>query len=109
MYAAVFLGLCAIVLLVHVQVNTEDVESEKQAGLVQDPFLATLEAHVVAKAQRRLRQKALKAARNKHINNARAAMKTMLFNAAKSNMDTVAKAEKEAAKERVKAAKKAAK
>merc|ERR1712167_250813 len=70
MYAAVFLGLCAIVLLVHVQVNTDDVESEKQAGFVQDPFLANLEAHVVAKAQRRLRQKAMQEKRNAHINDA---------------------------------------
>jgi|ERR1711959_205624 len=108
MYAAVFLGLCAIVLLVHVQVNTDDVESEKQAGFVQDPFLANLEAHVVAKAQRRLRQKAMQEKRNAHINDARKAMKTMLLNAASSAQDTVAKAEAEEQKEKKVAKKKAA-
>merc|ERR1711977_749854 len=88
--------------------GTDDVESEKQAGFVQDPFLANLEAHVVAKAQRRLRQKAMQEKRNAHINDARKAMKTMLLNAASSAQDTVAKAEAEEQKEKKVAKKKAA-
>merc|ERR1712139_372731 len=60
-----------------------------------DPFLANLEAHVIAKAQRRLRQRAMANRRKKHISNARAAMKTMLLNAANDAQSDVRKVEAE--------------
>merc|ERR1711975_268 len=88
MYAAVFLGLCAVVLLVHTQVNPSE-ETDMASKEVVDPFLANLEAHVIAKAQRRLRQRAMANRRKKHISNARAAMKTMLLNAANDAQESV--------------------
>merc|ERR1711924_341012 len=73
----------------------------------QDPFLANLEAHVIAKAQRRLRQRAQAHKRKDHISNARKAMKTMLLNAASRAQDRVAKVEKEEELKRQKDKKKA--
>merc|ERR1712199_57427 len=88
MYAAAFLGLCAVVLLVHTQVNPNE-ETDMASKEAVDPFLANLEAHVIAKAQRRLRQRAIANKRKKHISNARAAMKTMLLNAASDAQKSV--------------------
>merc|ERR1712139_279275 len=109
MYAAVFLGLCAVVLLVHTQVNPSE-ETDMASREAMDPFLANLEAHVIAKAQRRLRQRAMANRRKKHITNARAAMETMLLNAANDAQEDVRKVEiEEAKKKAVSAKKKAAK
>merc|ERR1711988_1890919 len=99
MYAAMFLGLCAVVLLVHTQVNPSE-ETDMASKEVVDPFLANLEAHVIAKAQRRLRQRAMANRRKKHISNARAAMKTMLLNAANEAQSDVRKVEEEEAKKK---------
>merc|ERR1711912_83013 len=107
MYAAVFLGLCAVVLLVHTQVNPSE-ETDMASKEVVDPFLANLEAHVIAKAQRRLRQRAMANRRKKHITNARAAMKTMLLNAANDAQEDVRKVEMEEAKKKAASAKKKA-
>merc|ERR1711988_1177654 len=106
MYAAMFLGLCAVVLLVHTQVNPSE-ETDMASKEVVDPFLANLEAHVIAKAQRRLRQRAMANRRKKHISNARAAMKTMLLNAANEAQSNVRKVEEEEAKKKAATKKKA--
>merc|ERR1712139_8359 len=108
MYAAVFLGLCAVVLLVHTQVNPSE-ETDMASKEAMDPFLANLEAHVIAKAQRRLRQRAMANRRKKHISNARAAMKTMLLNAANDAQSDVRKVEAEEAKKKAASKKKAIK
>merc|ERR1712070_1095921 len=108
-YAAAFLGLCAVVLLVHTQVNPGEETDMAQESVPQDPFLANLEAHVIAKAQRRLKQRARANKRKKHINNARAAMKTMLLNAANDAQRGVRQMEKEEAKKRLAAKAKNAK
>merc|ERR1711988_199622 len=108
MYAAMFLGLCAVVLLVHTQVNPSE-ETDMASKEVVDPFLANLEAHVIAKAQRRLRQRAMANRRKKHISNARAAMKTMLLNAANEAQSDVRKVEEEEAKKKAATKKKAVK
>merc|ERR1712139_464985 len=108
MYAAVFLGLCAVVLLVHTQVNPSE-ETDMASREAMDPFLANLEAHVIAKAQRRLRQRAMANRRKKHISNARAAMKTMLLNAANDAQSDVRKVEAEEAKKKAASKKKAIK
>merc|ERR1712054_424410 len=88
-YAFAFLGLCAVVLVLH---TNQSVEEEGSLEVV-DPFLANLEAHVIAKAQRRLRQRAMAHKRKNHISNARAAMKTMLLNAANEAQSDVRKVE----------------
>merc|ERR1711990_500985 len=108
MFAAVFLGLCAVVLLVHTQVNPSE-ETDMASKETVDPFLANLEAHVIAKAQRRLRQRAMANRRKKHISNARAAMKTMLLNAANDAQSDVRKVEQEEKKKMQAAKKKTAK
>merc|ERR1712022_64064 len=108
MFAAVFLGLCAVVLLVHTQVNPSE-ETDMASKEAVDPFLANLEAHVIAKAQRRLRQRAMANRRKKHISNARAAMKTMLLNAANEAQSDVRKVEEEEAKKKASMKKKAVK
>merc|ERR1712072_603117 len=75
----------------------------------QDPFLANLEAHVIAKAQRRLKQRAIANKRKQHISNARAAMKTMLLNAADDAQKSVKKEEARQAKKQAAAKKKVVK
>merc|ERR1712093_779049 len=102
-YAFAFLGLCAVVLVLH---TNQSVEEDTLEAVPQDPFLANLEAHVIAKAQRRLRQRAMAHKRKNHISNARKAMKTMLLNAASQAQDNVAKVEKEEALKRQKDKKK---
>merc|ERR1712046_535718 len=102
-FAAVFLGLCAVVLLVHTQVNPSE-ETDMASKEVVDPFLANLEAHVIAKAQRRLRQRAIANKRKKHISNARAAMKTMLLDAASDAQKSVHQEEIREAMKKKKAA-----
>merc|ERR1712093_554274 len=104
-YAFAFLGLCAVVLVLH---TNQSVEEDTLEAVPQDPFLANLEAHVIAKAQRRLRQRAMAHKRKNHISNARKAMKTMLLNAASQAQDNVAKVEKEEALKRQKDKKKSA-
>merc|ERR1711865_75594 len=76
-YALAFLGPCACVLVIH-QNTDNSVEDTKQAV---DPFLASIEAHVVAKAQRALRIRDLKEATHAHISEARKAIKASLLNA----------------------------
>merc|ERR1712188_64568 len=97
----------AVVLLVHTQVNPNE-ETDMASKEVVDPFLANLEAHVIAKSQRRLRQRAMANRRKKHITNARAAMKTMLLNAANDAQEDVRKVELEEAKKKAVSAKKKA-
>jgi hypothetical protein len=106
-YAFAFLGLCAVVLVLHTNQVAEQEEALAEA-VPQDPFLANLEAHVIAKAQRRLRQRAQAHKRKDHISNARKAMKTMLLNAASRAQDRVAKVEKEEELKRQKDKKKGA-
>merc|ERR1711912_211878 len=77
-YALAFLGLCAIVLLVHI--NRE--ESQEEMKEVQDPFLATLEARVVARAQARLRKARRQRASKEHISAVREAIRNSLKAAA---------------------------
>merc|ERR1711939_1252483 len=86
-YALAFLGLCATVLVVHVIYETPEVA--KEDADVEDPFLASLEAHVVAKAQRRLRARDRKMASEAHISEARKAMKNFLLDAHSSNQHTI--------------------
>merc|ERR1711904_48652 len=95
-YAFAFLGLCAVVLVLH---TNQSVEEEGSLEVV-DPFLANLEAHVIAKAQRRLRQRAMAHKRKNHISDARKAMKTMLLNAASDAQSNVEKVEREEALKR---------
>jgi len=106
-YALGFLGLCATVLVIHVYDAPEEATKE-----VQDPFLASLEAHVVAKAQRRLRQRDLKEASQTHISEARKAIKAALLDAQSSSLHEIRQVEVEEAaadaKKIVKKAKKAA-
>merc|ERR1711924_75503 len=71
-----FLGLCAVVLLVHQNIAPEEAREET------DPFIANLEAHVLAKAQRRLRAQEAKVAEEKSIAEARKNMQMMLSDAA---------------------------
>merc|ERR1712178_395014 len=80
-YALTFLGLCAIVLLVHVNHN-ENAEAMKEA---EDPFLATLEARVVAKAQARLARSRAKRASKEHISAVRQAIRDSLNAAAETS------------------------
>lgn len=89
-YALGFLGLCAIVLVLHVY----DAPAEETKE-VQDPFLASLEAHVVAKAQRRLRARDKREASEAHISEARKAIKAALLDAQSSSLHEIKKAEEE--------------
>merc|ERR1712072_1403871 len=102
-YATFFLGLCAVVLLVHQNIAPEEAREET------DPFIANLEAHVVAKAQRRLRAHEAKVAEEKNIAEARKNMQMMLSDAADSAQQDVQRAEVEEQKQQVKAAKPGAK
>merc|ERR1712093_290532 len=102
-YATFFLGLCAVVLLVHQNNAPEEAREET------DPFIANLEAHVVAKAQRRLRAHEAKVAEEKNIAEARKNMQMMLSDAADSAQQDVQRAEVEEQKQQVKAAKPGAK
>jgi len=88
-YALTFLGLCAIVLLVHVNHN-ENVEQMKEA---EDPFLATLEARVVAKAQARLRKTRAARATKDHIASVKEAIRKSLQSAADTSSDSAAEEE----------------
>jgi len=88
-YALGFLGLCAVVLVLHVYDTPEETRE------VQDPFLASLEAHVVAKAQRRLRQRDAQDASETHISEARKAMKAALLDAHSSSLHEMRQAEEE--------------
>merc|ERR1712166_671735 len=90
-YALAFLGLCACVLVIHQNVDNS-AEDTKQAV---DPFLASIEAHVVAKAQRALRMRNMKDASHAHISEARKAIKASLLNAENLNFHEVNKANEE--------------
>merc|ERR1712230_311760 len=103
-YALAFLGLCATVLVVHVIYETPEVA--KEDADVEDPFLASLEAHVVAKAQRRLRQRDIKEASEAHISEARKAIKAALLDAQSSSLHEIKKVEEEEAMKKAAAAKK---
>merc|ERR1711907_249377 len=87
-YATFFLGLCAVVLLVHQNIAPEEAREET------DPFIANLEAHVVAKAQRHLRAQEAKVAEEKSIAEARKNMQMMLSDAADSAQQDVQKVTK---------------
>merc|ERR1712146_183548 len=103
-YAIGFLGLCAMVLIVH---NTYDTSEEVKEA--QDPFLASLEAHVVARAQKALRQREAHEATENHISEARKAIKASLMDAESSAMHQIRKAKaKELAKAQAKKVQKAA-
>jgi len=85
-YALTFLGLCAIVLLVHVNHN-ENTDQMKEA---EDPFLAALEARVVAKAQSRLRKtRAMRATKN-HVAAVKEAIRKSLQSAADTSEEDAA-------------------
>jgi hypothetical protein len=86
-YAIGFLGLCAMVLIVH---NTYDTSEEVKE--VQDPFLASLEAHVVARAQKALRQREAHEASENHISEARKAIKASLMDAESSAIHQIRQA-----------------
>merc|ERR1711959_515881 len=86
-YATFFLGLCAVVLLVHQNIAPEEAREET------DPFIANLEAHVVAKAQRRLRQHEMNKQEQANIAQTRKAMEQMLNAAGNSAQQDVQKAE----------------
>jgi hypothetical protein len=66
---------------------------EETAMQSDDPFLASLEAHVVAKAQRRLRAKDKQEASQAHISEARKAIKAALLDAQSSSLHQIKKAE----------------
>merc|ERR1712159_156923 len=93
-YALGFLGLCAFVLVLHVYDAPAEVAKEDE---VQDPFLASLEAHVVARAQRRLRERDLKEASDNHISAARKAIKAAMLDAHSSSLHEIKKHEEEIA------------
>merc|ERR1712022_17265 len=86
-YAVGFLALCAVVLVVHVYDHQE--EAVKDSTYNDDPFLASLEKHVVAKAQKALKQKAMKEASESHISEARKAIKSALMDAESSNIHSI--------------------
>merc|ERR1711964_748349 len=50
-FAALFLGLCALVVVLHVQDNSH---AEEEVAKFEDPFLKKLEMHVIKNAQARL-------------------------------------------------------
>lgn len=103
-YALGFLGLCAVVLVLHVYDTPEETAMQSD-----DPFLASLEAHVVAKAQRRLRAKDRQEASQAHISEARKAIKAALLDAQSSSLHQIKKAEEEKAIVKKKVVKKAKK
>merc|ERR1712025_990507 len=98
-YATFFLGLCAVVLLVHQNIAPEEAREET------DPFIANLEAHVVAKAQRRLRAHEAHVQEEKNIAEARKTMQMMLTNAADSAQQDVQREEVARQKQAVEASK----
>merc|ERR1712072_956514 len=98
-YATFFLGLCAVVLLVHQNIAPEEARAET------DPFIANLEAHVVAKAQRRLRAHEAHVQEEKNIAEARKTMQMMLTNAADSAQQDVQREEVARQKQAVEARK----
>merc|ERR1711964_950939 len=74
-FAALFLGACALVLVLHVQDN----HTEEEVAKFEDPFLKKLELHVIKHAQAALKKREAKQARQKHIEEARKAMKSSLM------------------------------
>merc|ERR1712100_309661 len=94
-YATVFLALCAIVLLVHVNVSQEETREASSQAAADDTFIANLEAHVVAKAQRRLRQHEARMQQHKNIKQARSTIKAMLMDAATSAQQDVSQEEQQ--------------
>merc|ERR1712100_863503 len=92
LYALSFMALCGVILVIHEQTNTESVKSPEYS---EDPFLASVEKHVVATAQRRLKKTFHKIASDKHISEARKAIKAALLDADDSNQFSIKKAEAE--------------
>jgi len=105
-YALGFLGLCAIVLVVHVY-DTQEEAIKDSDTYNNDPFLASLEKHVVARAQRSIRQRAAKKASETHISEARKAIKAALMDAESSNIHQINTVMAASAKQQEKARKKA--
>merc|ERR1719201_2780372 len=95
-YALAFLGLCAIVLVVHIH------DAPEEAKESDDPFLASLERHVVARAQARLRKHAMEHATETHISEARKAIKTALLDAQSSNIHKMRLAQVKQIKKQIK-------
>merc|ERR1711959_364116 len=98
-FAALFLGLCALVVVLHVQDNSH---AEEEVAKFEDPFLKKLEMHVIRNAQARLAKREAKQARIAHINEARKAMKNSLMMAETTAVKRVKKVEKEVKKAKVK-------
>merc|ERR1712057_33528 len=98
-FAALFLGLCALVVVLHVQDNSH---AEEEVAKFEDPFLKKLEMHVIKNAQARLAKREAKQARIAHINEARKAMKNSLMMAETTAVKRVKKVEKEVKKAKIK-------
>merc|ERR1711871_243529 len=88
-YALAFMALCGVVLVVH---ELQGPEVLKQS---EDPFLAAVEKHVVATAQRRLSKVFAEEATKKHIAEARKQIQASLHEADDDNKFRVKKAEAE--------------
>jgi len=90
-YALGFMALCGVILVIHEQTSTENIKAEYS----EDPFLASVEKHVVATAQRRLKHTFHKLASDKHISEARKAIKAALMDADENNQFELRKARAE--------------
>jgi len=88
-YALAFMALCGVILVVH---EMHAPESLKES---EDPFLAAVEKHVVATAQRRLSKVFAEEASQKHISEARKQIKASLREADNDSFFRVQKAEAE--------------
>merc|ERR1711871_334477 len=88
-YALAFMALCGVVLVVHELQGPEVLKQNE------DPFLAALEKHVVATAQRRLSKVFAEEATKKHIAEARKQIQASLHEADDDNKFRVKKAEAE--------------
>jgi hypothetical protein len=85
LYAVGFMAMCAIVLVIH---ESTDHEQTKLNG---DPFLASVEARVVAVAQHRLKKRLADDAAERHVSEARKAIKASLLDADADNQLNVQK------------------
>lgn len=79
LYAMGFMAMCCVILVIH---ETSD---QEEAKLSTDPFLASVEARVVAVAQHRLKLRLADDAAQKHVSEARKAIKASLMDADADN------------------------
>jgi len=79
LYAFGFMAMCCVILVIHE--NT----AREQTKLNDDPFLASVEARVVAVAQHRLKSRLAEDAAQRHISEARKAIKASLMDADADN------------------------